>query len=233
MVFERRRYPPVDRLQVRGVYNREYERGGFRATPRLYRWVLDKAPLSRGARLLDIGCGEGHLLRVASDLGLRTWGLELSDVALRRAASNSPDSRLVLAAGEELPFAAESFDCVTNLWNLEHFLDAEQGVREMRRVARAGGWILAFLPNAYYSGDLWRVLRTGYGPDHHQPVERFATAFEWRDLLRSQGLEVVKMWPYNKFKLWKRLLPFHLAYHFLYACVVSSKGTAAGSGGDQ
>ena len=28
------------------------------------------------------------------------------------------------------------------------------------------------LPNAYYSGDLWKVIRTGRGPDHHQAIDR-------------------------------------------------------------
>lgn len=72
------------------------------------------------------------------------------------------------------------------------------------------------LPNAYYSGDLWRVIRTGRGPDHHQAIDRFATCEEWRDLLVAAGLRVERVERWDKGKLWKRLLPFHLAYHFLY-----------------
>ena len=77
-------------------------------------------------------------------------------------------------------------------------------------------WLL--LPNSYYSGDIWRVIRTGYGPDHHQPVERFGTINEWRDFLGQNGLQVGGIDPYNRFKWWKRLLPRGLAYHFLFRC---------------
>ena len=78
------------------------------------------------------------------------------------------------------------------------------------------------LPNSFYSGDIWRVIRFGYGPDHHQPSERFGTIHEWRDFLEASGLKVQEIRPYNRFKWWKRLLPRNLAYHFLYRCTPQS-----------
>jgi len=103
------------------------------------------------------------------------------------------------------------------LGNLEHFLDPAAGARELARVLAPEGRGVIMLPNAYYSGDLWRVIRTGRGPDHHQAIDRFATCEEWRDLLESAGLRVEAVERWDKGKLWKRLLfPFHLAYHFVY-----------------
>jgi SAM-dependent methyltransferase len=129
-----------------------------------------------------------------------------------------PGARLVLGDGERLPFRDGAFPFVTHLGNLEHFLDPDLGAREVARMLPLGGRAAFLLPNAYYTGDIWRVIRTGYGPDHRQSIDRFATAGEWRDLLEAAGLRVRRALAYNKFKWWKRLFPFHLAYHFLFVC---------------
>lgn len=191
-----------------------------------------------GARLLDVACGEGVLVRYAEARGLYAVGI---DIARRAAqlAQQYTSGRIVVGEGEALPFNDSTFDIVTNLGSLEHFLDPEQGVREMRRVLRAGGVAAVLLPNSYYLADIiWHVWRTGYGPNHKQPLERFATYGEWRDLLEGKGFHVERSYKYNFFFprskedwQWYRqhprkfmylavapLMPFHLSYSFLYVC---------------
>jgi len=215
-MIERRRVETQRAL--RAAYNELHGRVRLEERPRFYDWVLDRlGPAAAGARLLDIGCGRGGLLRAAAARGLRAAGIDLSDVAAgeaRRAGARA----VAVACGEALPFADGSFPLVAHLGNLEHFLDPRRGAREIARVLAPAGRAAVLLPNAYYSGDIWRVVRTGYGPDHHQPIDRFATAGEWRDLLEGEGLAVSATVPYNKFKWWKRLLPLNLAYHFLFLC---------------
>ncbi len=213
MIWERRR-GPASGAELRAAYNARHARGLLRDSDRFYRMVRRRMDPRPGSTLLDVGCGGGFLLREMP--GVLAVGLEISDLALAIAREAAPAARLVLGQGERLPFPAGSFDRVACLGNLEHFLDPSLGAREIARVLSPGGeaWIL--LPNSYYSGDLWRVIRTGYGPDHHQPVERFATLNEWRDFLEEGGLEVTAVHPYNRFKWWKRLLPRSLAYHFLF-----------------
>jgi SAM-dependent methyltransferase len=214
-MWERKRGPSSARA-LREAYNLRHAAGLLRDRDRFYRMVLRRMRPRKGASLLDLGCGGGYLLREAE--GLRAIGLEISDVALRAARATSPDSPLVLAQGERLPFRDGSFDLVACLGNLEHFLDPATGAREIARALRLDGeaWIL--LPNSFYSGAIWRVIRTGYGPDHHQPIDRFGTVNEWRDLLEENGLRVTEVHAYNRFKWWKRLLPMSLAWHFLYRC---------------
>ena len=124
---------------------------------------------------------------------------------------------LLLAQGERLPLRAAAFSRVVCLGNLEHFLDAEQGARELARVLTPGGRAVVMLPNAYYSGDLWKLLLTGRGADHHQVIDRFASDAEWRALLARGGLETTAARRWDKGKGWKRIFPFQLAYHFVYA----------------
>lgn len=198
----------------RRAYNRRHREGLLRDRDRFYRWMARRMRPSGGERILDSGCGGGYLLRELPHCDV--FGIDISDVALAEARRVAPKAHLALAQGERLPFPDAAFHQTVCLGNLEHFLDPRLGARELARVTRAGGTVWVLLPNSFYSGAIWRAIRTGYGPDHHQPVERFGTVGEWRDLLESSDLEVVETLPYNRFKWWKRLLPRNLAYHFLY-----------------
>lgn len=201
--------------ELRAAYNRTYARAEYGEKAALYRRVLRLLDPRPGEALLDVGCGGGQFLVHAREAGLRPVGLDLADGALARARARGLDA-LVLGQGERLPVRDGAFRLVACLGNLEHFLDPAAGARELRRVLAPDGRVAVLLPNAYYSGDLWRVIRTGRGPDHHQAIDRFATCEEWRDLLQAAGLRVERVERWDKGKLWKRLLPFHLAYHFLY-----------------
>jgi len=212
--------------EVRAAYNSKHADCMIRDQDRFYRMVarhvleyLDPERFGR-ARCLDVGCGGGYFLReiarLRSDDFRALHGIEVSDVALREARKQAPSAGLILAQGERLPYPDTTFDVVVCLGNLEHFIDPHAGARELARVCRPDGRVWILLPNSFYSGDIWRVIFTGYGPNHHQILDRFATINEWRDLLERNGLRVEEVMPYNRFKWWKRLLPRNLAYHFLY-----------------
>ncbi len=207
--------PPSPR-DAGGVYDAIYRRSPLRDQPRFYSWILKRASANARERILDIGCGAGDLLHAAAAAGIEAWGVDISREALRQAQGAVPRARLALADGARLPFPAACFRHVFNLGNLEHFTDLEGGIREMRRVLAPEGTAWVLLPNLYYSGAIWRALTGGSGPDHHQPIDRFATRGEWRELLEAGGLCVIGSAPYHKGKWWKRCLPPALAWHFLY-----------------
>lgn len=219
MVWEKR-LTARDHPELRQAYNKRHDFGFLRDQDRFYRMLARRMAPSGGTRILDSGCGGAYLLRELDRC--ECFGLDISDVALREAQRVAPHATLVLGGGECLPFQTDFFDQTVCLGNLEHFLDPAAGARELARVTKKDGQVWVLLPNSYYSGDLWRVIRFGYGPDHHQPMERFGTINEWRDFLQSNGLNVRSIIPYNRFKWWKRLLPRALAYHFLYRCTPQS-----------
>ena len=191
---------------VAQAYDQRFSAGGFRESESFYRWVVRRLALHRRSRLLDMSCGEGHLLARASDVeGTELFGIDISTVALQISTAHVPCAFLSRCDGVALPFPASSFDYVTNLGSLEHYSDVAAGVAEIRRVLRPGGRAAILLPNSYYLGDIiWWVWRTGYGPSHKQVLERFATSGEWRDLLESGGLEVLHIHPYNIRSPWTR-----------------------------
>ena len=203
---------------LRAYYNRVFSANGLQESDRFYRWILDLLGTSPGETLADVCCGSGGLLRAAREKGLRVAGADIADRALERARAAAPGAGLTVAYGEALPWKDASFRYITSLGSLEHYLDPIGGAREMARVLAPDGTCLVMVPNSFYSGDIWRVIRTGLGPDHHQDPQRFATRGEWSALLEAAGLEVGRILRHNKFKWWKDLLPFNLAYCFIYIC---------------
>ncbi|MEM7166318.1 MAG: class I SAM-dependent methyltransferase [Planctomycetota bacterium] len=197
------------------AYDRIYKTAPLGDAPRLYDWVVRLAAPSPETPVLDIGCGLGGALRGLQRAHVPALGIDISAEALRGARTHGAPN-VVRGDGARLPFADETFRCVFNLGNLEHFPDLDSGISEMRRVLQVGGEAWVLLPNSFYSGTIWKAITKGYGPDHHQPIDRFATRNEWRDLLQAGGFDVLRSWPYHKGKWWKRIWPANLAWHFLY-----------------
>ena len=204
--------------ELRAAYDVTYRRAEYGDKECLYDLALKRGRFEAGERVVDVACGAGQWLAYLSARGFSVAGCDLSEEALERARRRLPDAPLWLCDGAALPLASASVAALTCLGSLEHFLDPARGAAELRRVLRPSGRALILLPNSYYSGDIWGVIRSGYGPNHHQAIDRFATCNEWRDLLEGAGLVVERVDRYDKGKLWKRLFPFQLAYHFLYRC---------------
>ena len=95
------------------------------------------------ARVLDLATGSGDLaLAIQRRLpeAIVTAGdfsPEMLDVAQRKGVQ-----RTVLADALQLPFAGESFDCVTVAFGLRNMADWGLALREMSRVLNPGGHLL-------------------------------------------------------------------------------------------
>jgi SAM-dependent methyltransferase len=172
---------------LRSSYDRLWERVVLRERDEYYDWVLDLLQPSPGQELLDVACGAGFLVKAALDRGQSATGVDISPVALRRAQLLAPQGRYVEGPAEELPFADNSFDLVTCLGSLEHFLDPEAALREMRRVLKHDGKCCIVLPNSWYVGDVVAGWARGSGLDHSQGLERFFALAEARRLIESAG----------------------------------------------
>ena len=108
-----------------------------------------------GKKLLDVGCGKGVFLFLASKMGLQTYGIDISKVAVDIARRVSHTSEIRVGLGEELPWDDNSFDYVTCLGSLEHFLDPAKGVKEMARVLKPDGRALILVPNSFFIGHIY------------------------------------------------------------------------------
>lgn len=127
-------------------HKRYQQQAGWTKTVREYLW--EKAGLDSAQRALELGCGTGAILEtLPSPPG--HYGLDLSLSALRQAQIHAPGARLTQGAGEFLPFPAATFDLVFCHFLLLWTLDPVTILREMARVARPGGSLLALAEPDY------------------------------------------------------------------------------------
>ncbi|MFE0755782.1 class I SAM-dependent methyltransferase [Inquilinus sp. NPDC058860] len=116
----------------------------------------------RPASVLDVGCGEGALLRaIIADGAVRGVGLEPEDAAAERARAAGLEVQPGRA--EALPFADDSFDVVTFEYVAHHIEHLPRALHEAARVARCAvlvldGWYDEALPSQRVMRDLddWR-----------------------------------------------------------------------------
>ena len=100
--------------------------------------LLDRFERWRGeARLLEVGCASGLLLKRARERGWRTLGVELSPDAVAQARALGLDVRQGTLSDAALP--AASFDIVYMGDVLEHVPDCRATLAEVARVLAPGG----------------------------------------------------------------------------------------------
>lgn len=95
-----------------------------------------------GLRLLDAGCGTGHHLADLRKRGYEVAGVDASKEMLRHARVNNPDSEILEADVEEIPFPDESFDIILSIEVLRHLPRSARTISEMARLLKPGGYCL-------------------------------------------------------------------------------------------
>lgn len=172
--------------------------------------------LSRdGAYALDVACGTGDLSLALAEAsrGARIIGLDfcrpMLEIAARKSSSDATLPAFIEADALKLPFDDESFDAVSIAFGLRNLASVEGGLKELRRVLKAGGRaaILEFstpvvpgfsaLFQFYFTRVLPRIggLISGsrgayeYLPDS---VSRFPDQKRLAELMRGVGFEEVE-----------------------------------------
>ena len=149
--------------------------------------LRELARLSPGF-LMDVGCGNGGLLRIAKALDWRVLGLEIDPAALEPARA---DGLTVLEGSyEELAQFKDTFDCIVCSHVLEHVHTPDDLVAKLAEALRDGGTLILSLPNASsamrrHFGVNWRGLEA---PRHIS----LPSAVQLRRVLEAHGLPVVR-----------------------------------------
>jgi len=108
-------------------------------------------------RFLDVGCGMGELAeRVQQELAATVAAVDISPRMVELTRARGVDAQV--ADVQELPFEAGSFDCVAANWVLHHVPDLDRGVRELARVLRPRGRLVAATLGDGNMQELWDLL---------------------------------------------------------------------------
>jgi len=115
------------------------------------RLMLGLAPVREGDRVLDVGCGIGlETTRLARRVGPsgRVVGIDVSTPmiaeARRRAECDGAQIEYVVMDAQHLDFPDGAFDLCRTERVLRYIEQPDQALREMTRVLRPGGSVVAF-----------------------------------------------------------------------------------------
>jgi SAM-dependent methyltransferase len=137
----------------------------------------DRLGLKPGAKVLDVGCGDGRhvrytrtvpgLVSVALDLGedevknTTTMLREMAELPHEAggAHKNAGPWGVFRGSGYDLPFANGSFDCIIISEVLEHLRDDDGAIDELTRVLRPGGILAVSVPREGPEAVCWALSR--------------------------------------------------------------------------
>jgi SAM-dependent methyltransferase len=118
--------------------------------------VLDPA----GKTVIDVGCGDGAIVRHLARRGAIAIGIEVSEGQLKRARGQAGEGEQYrVASGESLPFADASAEAILFMKSFHHIPGPSMpaALKEAARVLRPGGQLVAIEPLA--EGGYFETMR--------------------------------------------------------------------------
>lgn len=142
--------------------------------------------------LLDIGCAYGFFLKLASEIGLKVEGVEVSKTASVYAMKNYS---LVIHNGTLQSYIKQNsypkFDVVTMLDVLEHLQDPDEAIQIASQLIESGGVLVIKVPNvgstrARIQGKRWRQIKP---PEHLHYFSKRSI----ESLLAKHSFQIIKL----------------------------------------
>lgn len=105
--------------------------------------------LVQGKKVLDVACGEGYGSSLLATVAQSVTGVDISDEAVGHASNKYKNENLKFQQGSAtaLNFADATFEVVVSFETVEHLLEQEQMIAEIRRVLKPDGILIISSPN--------------------------------------------------------------------------------------
>lgn len=153
--------------------------------------LAELARKHEGARVLDLGCGGGHVSFAVAPYVREVVAYDLSEemlaaVAAEAAKRGLANLRTQKGAAESLPFASSAFDLVLSRFSAHHWQDWQAGLKEARRVLDTKGravFIDVIAPERALSDTYLQAIELLRDPSHVRDYSRD----EWTKGLRAAG----------------------------------------------
>jgi trans-aconitate methyltransferase len=162
--------------------------------------LLDPRP---GERILDLGCGTGHLTSQLAERGAEVIGLDGSVSMIAQARQNYPKLKFVLADARTFTFG-EPFDAVFSNAALHWITEANSVAAGVARALKPGG---RFVFEMGAKGNIARIIEalTAALQEAGYPARNpwyFPSAGEYSAVLEEHGFEVRSLWTLER---WNKL----------------------------
>lgn len=167
-----RQYATAANLRARQALHERYGsgRGDW------FSFVFDRLPVGARLEVLEVGAGPGRLWEANRERVPPAWKVTVTDAsegmvdAARGALGDHPAFRFRIADACDLPFPDAAFDAVVANHMLYHVPDLPRAVREVRRVLRPGGVLLAATNGRDHMRELADVADVAF-PGRARPLE--------------------------------------------------------------
>ena len=114
--MEKYKFNNYDKEKIKKMYNEFYTREDFVKYPLAEKAFIGslckKLNLTRGLKILDLGCGTGKYSKLFYELGFDITGVDLSEKAIEIARNNYPYIKFKVGDATNLPFHANSFEVI-------------------------------------------------------------------------------------------------------------------------
>jgi len=180
----------------------------------LKHWDIDRYDMAyklaeKGKRVLDVGCGNGSMLFRLTHKYVELYGVDIAPSRLEEARKTVAEkysdlpNKFYFHEGnldQAMEFESDYFDTIICLTTLEHVYDVYLLVKELYRMLKPGGYVIAEVPNIAYlkyriklafgflpvtsSPYNWEEIGWEGGHIHYFTMKRLCELFE------SQGFEI-------------------------------------------
>ena len=141
-----------------------------------YPWIFNALEsLPRQARVLELGCGPGYIWKECADRIPDGWNITLSDLsagmidaAWRNLVVTGRAFKYEQIDAQSIPYPDETFDIVIANFMLYHVPDRSKALREVRRVLKQGGHLVAATAGQGHLAELNNWLKKA-SPDRFVP----------------------------------------------------------------
>lgn len=124
------------------------------------RFLPQLEPFREGGRLLEIGAGYGYFLKLASDAGWDSEGVEISPYCCEIARQQG--CKIRQCALDNCDFSKAGYDAIV-LWDvIEHFTQPDEVIARCWELLRSGGALMMRTPDARALTPGWQPLRASY-----------------------------------------------------------------------
>jgi SAM-dependent methyltransferase len=179
--------------------------------------LLEAAAIGAGDRVLDVGCGNGQLTRLAARRGRHATGVDLSAPMLDRARATAAEEGVANVTFERAdaqvhPFPPAAFDVAVSRFGVMFFADPVAAFANVARALRPGGRVAFLSLRPIGHSDLGTVLAAlaGHLPPRPEPEpgeagpEALADPRRVRRVLTDAGLTNVSTVPVDAPQVWGR-----------------------------
>jgi ubiquinone/menaquinone biosynthesis C-methylase UbiE len=163
---------------------------------REYQAIAQRIAADRPGHVLDWGCGRGQMTWLLRQQGIRVTAYDYRpslDWPQRKPLEFEGVEADLSADPVRVPYADDSFDAVLSCGVLEHVLDPDRSLEELRRVLRPGGLLYVYkLPNRFSYLE-WIARRIGIYHHGQNPLDRLYTEATAAELLRKHRFTLIQL----------------------------------------